>query len=278
MRKKTDSKYILLGVIVIALGLFGFYFYNKNNPSKDKVNEAPITGTEKPQPVAKIIDRTLATEQKYNTPDTYTVFDVVYPQFKNAGADFNKKIEDTVMTGIASQKKDSADNWKARYDTQSPGEKIPQFPAKGDKFTFNVSWEPTQVNNQYISFVLIISGYTGGAHGYQNMVSFNYDVVNKKEISLAELFPNDPNYLKTISAFSVKDLTAQFHTRLNLKTKADEQNFKESVLPMLLSGTEPVPENFSIFTFTPKTVTIYFSEYQVAPYAMGESKVTIARK
>ncbi|MEO5635083.1 MAG: DUF3298 domain-containing protein [Candidatus Paceibacterota bacterium] len=278
MAKKSNSKYLLLGAIIIVLALFGMYFFNKNTPKVEKVPDQATSPTQPTATIEKIIDKSLVEEKKFNELNTYATFNVTYPQFKNVSTDFNQKIADIVNAGIENHKKDSGDNWKARYDTKLPGEKISQYPPAADKYPFSVSWEPAQLNSSYISFILIISGFSGGAHGYQNIVSFNYDVKNQKEMTLSDLYPNDPNYLKTVSAIAYKDLYAQFHTRLNIKTKADEQNFKDSVVPMLTAGVVPTAENFSVFTFTPKTITLYFSEYQVAPYAMGQSKVIITRK
>ena len=103
----------------------------------------------------------------------------------------------------------------------------------------------------------------GGAHDYHNITSFNYDVASKEEITLKDLFPNDPGYLKTISDFARKDLRSRY------KNTLDDA--------MLSPGTEPKEENFSVFTILPGSITFYFAEYQVAPYALGELKVTMPR-
>lgn len=275
---KLAKSSIFLSAFIVLIFILGIYLGTKYNSSKkpEEVAEtSPTTDTEKP---ALIIDKSLSIDKTYTAPDKYTIFKVTYPQFKNVSADFNQKIADLVTAGIALQKKDSEENWKARYETRSSGDNITEFPKEADKFYFDVSWEPTQENNDFISFILTISAYEGGAHGYETLTSFNYDVVNKKEISLADLFPNDPNYLKTISDFSRKNLTAQFREKLSIKTKADEANFKDSVLPMLESGTTPDEINFSVFTFTDDKITFYFNQYQVAPYAMGGSSVTMSRK
>ncbi len=260
---------------MIALLVAGAYFVLHIN-SKTTVENPPVV-TEEPAKTNLIIDKSLAEEKTYKGPDQYTTFKVTYPQFKNTSSEFNQKIEDQINAGIAQQKKDSADNWKARYDTQSKGENIPQYPKEDDKFYFNVSWKPVQENNSFVSFILTVSAFEGGAHGYETLTSYNYDVANKKEVTLASLFPNGVNYLKTISDFARKDLTAQFKKRLDVKTKTDEKNFQDGVVPMLMEGTTPVAENFSVFTFTKENVTIYFNQYQVAPYSMGQSSITIQR-
>jgi hypothetical protein len=262
---------------IVVIVLVGFGVYKVLSISSKTVT----TNQETPDQVLEtnlVIDESLATEKTYSTLDKYTTFKIIYPQFKNASPEFNKKIEEFITTGINQQKKDAADNWQARYDTQTKGENIPQFPKEVDKFYFNASWKPVQQNDKFISFTLTISAFVGGAHGYETITAFNYDVVNKKEVTLAELFPQDASFLKTLSDFSRKDLTAQFRKRLEVKTKEDEKNFQSGVMPMLVDGTTPTLENFNVFTFTDEIVTIYFNQYQVAPYAMGGSSVVISRK
>ena len=268
-------KKIIISICVVLFFVAGLYFLTKNKTQTTVVpQKAPIENKQ----TVSLVDSSLSVDKTYTAPDVYTVFKVDYSQFKNTSAEFNKQIEDLVTTGIAGQKKDSADNWKARYDTQSSEEKIPQFPKEADKFYFNVSWKPTQENSNFVSFILTTSAFTGGAHGYETLTSFNYDVVNKKEVTLADLFPQDPSYLKTVSDFVRKDLTTQFRTRLEIKTQADEANFQASVIPMMMDGTTPDANNFSVFTFTPDAVTIYFNQYDVAPYSMGQSFVVMPRK
>lgn len=262
--KKFQSSIIVSIIILVAFGI-GLYFLLRNNIPVIETQVGPV-------------DESLIEEQTYFTPTQYAVFDVKYPQFKNASAEFNKKISDVVTAAISGHAEISEDNWKSRYETQSPGENIPQFPTEGEKYSFGVSWNQVQINDKYISTLLFVSGYEGGAHGYQNILSFNYDVSAQREMTLADLFPDNPDYLKKVSDFSRTALTTDFRERLEVGTSdEDEKNFQEGVIPMMMDGTEPIAQNFSVFTFTPDTITIYFTQYQVAPYAMGESSVVIPR-
>ncbi len=262
-----SQQQIIISALVILVVLVGGYFLIKSHNTKPKTTPNTDAKTEKVTP--KLIDESLVSEKSYNTPDQYAIFKVKYPEFKNASA---------VIDAIAEHKKDSANNWQARYDNQLPGEKISEFPAEADKLELDIAWTPVQVNNNFISATLNFGGYTGGAHGYSNTVSFNYDVKNKHDVTLKDLFPNDSNYLKTLSDFSRTNLQAQFKKSLEIKTAEDTQNFKDNVLPMLLDGTTPTADNFKTFTFTPTTITIYFAEYQVGPYVMGEPTVNFPRK
>lgn len=260
----TQHRQLIISISILIVAGIGLYLLLRYVPARtvpaENVSQA-------------VIDTSLVTIKTYATPTDYATYEVSYPQFANASAEFNKKIEDVAMNAVHEHAKDSEENWKARYETRTPGETIAQKPSENDKFQLAIKYEPAQVNSLAISFILRISGYTGGAHGYENLVSFNYDVQNAKELTLDDFFKATPNYLTILSDFSRKELTAQFHERLEIKTPEDEQNFTESTLPMLLDGTKPEAQNFSVFTFTPKEMTVYFTQYQVAPYVMGESQV-----
>jgi len=194
-----------------------------------------------------------------------------YPQFTNAVPAFNDRILGTVLDAAASHVKDATENWQARVATAQPGENIGQYPADPNDLAFLVSWSPAQANGRFVSFIMRYGGYTGGAHGYEDMTTFNYDVAAKRDIALQDIFPNDPEYLTKLSAASRIQLAAHFKTAFG--PGADVGLLTE----MMETGTAPTEENFKHFTFTDTAVTVYFEQYQVAPYAAGEQTVTISR-
>jgi len=269
-----DKKLTLPASIFIIIVVIGGFYLIARNHTKEVPNDlvAPKEFVDSP-----LVDMSLVEEKTYIKSTQYAVFDVKYPQFKNASMEFNERIGNLVDKGIENHTVDSKENWKARYETKQPGDDITEFPTEDQKFQFNMTWKPVQLNKDFISILVSFGGYTGGAHGYQNMVSYNYDVVGKKDLTLADLFPNDPNYLKTVSEFSRKDLLIQFRKNLEIKTKQDEAEALTPIMDMLIDGTLPVAENFRVFTFTGDAITLYFTQYQVAPYAMGEFTVVMPR-
>jgi len=237
-------KKLLIALAIIILVAGGAYFILD---SKSEY-EAPTSENGETEKVTLLVDPSLYETRTYKEGTADATFDVVYPEFRNA-PDLNSSIEEFVMGAIETHTSDAEETRKIMTD--------------GDKFPFYTSWTPVQVNEDYISFVLRLGGYLGGAHDFHAIASFNYDVKGKSEVALRDLFPNDPNYLKTISNFARKELRAKFGKNANED--------------MLLAGTEPTLENFSVFTILPDSTTFYFGEYQVAPYALGESKVALPR-
>lgn len=236
---------------------------------------APATTIPNTSDNSLVVDKSLITEKTYNEQDAYTTLDVVYPQFKNASAYFNKKVEDLVITAATDHQQNSKDNWQARVDT-SPSD-FAKTPSEKDKMSFYAKYEVVQANNKTISFLIRYGGFDGGAHGYESLQTFNYDVATQSDITLASLFGNKSYYLTTISNFARKDLGKQLRERSGVVATdaAAEANFKDVIVPMIEDGTAPTLENFSTFVFTPKEITFYFEQYQVAPYSFGESKVVM---
>lgn len=216
-------------------------------------------------------------DKVYKTPNPYTVLDVVYPQFTGVDASFNKKIDDFVQARIAEHVKNAQDNWQARHETDP--ENIPAVPTANDeKFQFSVKYDISQVNNSTISILIRYGGYEGGAHGYEGIEAFNYNVVAQKEITLQDLFPNDKNYLVTISKFTRNDITNRLKADAitNGATLANWEDYVD--VKMINEGTSPNIANFLAFTFTDETIIFHFPEYQVGPYVLGQVDVVMPRQ
>jgi len=269
---------IIFWIIVIFTS---FYFIYKNWNKKDEVKMNIIEQS-------TIQDGELVVNSSYETKvlnpsNAYVKFEVKYPSFKNASPDFNSQIETLIKTQMDDHVKISEENWQARYDTQGEGENIPRVPVKDeDKFSFFSDFVIVQSNPIYISFVLKYGGFSGGAHGYENIISFNYDVKNQKVITLKDLFVNNSQYLNTLSLKSREYLNKQFATvsEEDKKNSTPEaiKEYIDNIISTIEEGTMPIEENFSIFTFTGDKIKIYFSQYQVGPYSMGMPEVEIDRK
>ncbi|MFA6386158.1 MAG: DUF4163 domain-containing protein [Candidatus Paceibacterota bacterium] len=264
MRK--NKKFIVIFVIILVLAT-ALYIINKNS----KLVEAP-TVVNNPKDNSLVMAGSFETKT-IPLDEVYTKFDVKYPSFKNADKNFNLQIENLLKTEIQSFKTDSAANWQARFDTQAAGENIKKVPANADKFTFASDFVIVQSNANYISFVLHYGGFNGGAHGFENVISYNYNVKSQKKVELGSLFSKGSNYLNTLSTKS----RAYLKNKFAIVTEEDKKNsdpvalkeYIDNATSMINDGTESKIENFSVFTFTPDKIKIYFADYQVGPHAIG---------
>jgi hypothetical protein len=120
---------------------------------------------------------------------------------------------------------------------------------------YNIKYQ----SDEFISVVFEGLEYTGGAHQNYIFKTILFDLKRGKEVQLIELFLNDSQYLERISRLSVKEL---------LRRELPE-------ITVLGPGSEPVPENFSLFYVDEEGLSIIFPPYRVASFADGPQKVMI---
>lgn len=126
------------------------------------------------------------------------------------------------------------------------------------KTGLNITYSIPYKSDTALSIQLNVSIYhKGAAHPANTVVVKNF--VKGQEVKLADLFVSGANYLKPISAFAQKTITA--------KNISDEKWINE--------GTKPTTENYSVWYFTKKGIAILFNSYQVAAYVYGEQRVAI---
>lgn len=181
-----------------------------------------------------------------------------YPQFDQATQGFNREIESFVTERVAQFKKNNILSREMRKKIISPDEPMPET-AEGP-WPFTLTWSAQQLNTRYISLMMRMSSFEGGANEIQEIKTFNYDLTKKKPVTLVDLFPGKPDYLKIISDYAKKDLTEKL---INQDVPTD----------FVASGTEPKEENFSRFVFDDDKIIFYFPKYQVAPGVAGEQMV-----
>ena len=193
----------------------------------------------------------------------------LYPRFSGIDESFNKIIKDEAENAWLDFKKITQENWNALKDTEFGNQKNGDNPA--EPFEFDLSCDIIQQTNDYISLIMRYGGFPGGgAHGYQNLVTFTYDVNKKKILKLSDFFTEEADYLQKISVIARQQLIEHFSEDIK-----DEQGLGY-VKEMIDMGTEPKEDNFKNFTISQdKIITIYFPQYQVAPYAAGEQRIEI---
>lgn len=206
--------------------------------------------------------------ESYQESDSFFSIHAEYPQFQTADPNFNQEIASLISDKIDSFKKESLENWKARLDTMPADKPLPKSPQQ--PFTFIASWDSAQLNNTYLSLVIKIYYFTGGAHGNEEIHTFNYDMVQRKTITIDEFFDSPQEALERISIISAEDITSQLKSR--------EWKMDDDLEEMLKQGTAPSFDNFKNFNFDFYNLILYFQKYQVAPGAVGSLTVTISKQ
>jgi len=228
------------------------YYYRNSVTDAGEQTESNLSQTQ---------NQIIALESKNITDETKPFsIDITYPYVEGLN-DFNSKIEDIVNNELAEFKQMSLENDNAVKQTDPEG--YAKYPRE---YYFSMNYDHGLVDQDTVSIVFTISDYTGGAHGANYFKALNYDVKNKKELQLADLFDGKDDYLQKISDYCIEDLKKQIKNLVGDNGGA-----------CLDTGAGPDAENFSTFLITENNITFYFPQYQVAAYALGDFKVVMPK-
>jgi len=250
----TAPKKIFLTLLIIAaLACTAYYLYSKNvvapTTTLQPQTEEPKTSTIEDK---KIADNTKPFE-----------IDITYPYIEGQDG-FNNFVENIINSEVNSFKQISLENDAAVKETDP--ESYEQFPRS---YSLVISYDKGRLDDNMASVVINIYNFTGGAHGSAYFKAIYWDFRTNKEIKLADIFSETPDYLQKISDYCVQDLKKQM-TQSGAIEMSDDSWIQE--------GAGPKEENFSIFLLSDAnidspTITFYFTQYQVAAYAAGDFKV-----
>lgn len=187
---------------------------------------------------------------------------ITYPYVEGM-VGFNAMAEAAANIQLGDFKKNSLENDQAIKEVDPEG--YAKYPRE---YTLDISYDQGLLTSDTVSAILRVANYTGGAHGAQYFVPLNYSVKDARPLTVADIFPNDPNYLQTISEFCTTELTKQIDERGGTGAAAGS---------WITDGAGPVAENFQDFLLQDETVTFYFPQYQVAAYALGDFQVVMPR-
>lgn len=152
----------------------------------------------------------------------------------------------------------------AVFDKEVFSEKMLTMPRVG---TFDIKHSTIYEDEEYISFILSIYQFTGGAHGSTALIPVTYSKRTKKLLSLEEAIqPARKDWLKVLSDEVRRQLTAELKKKL---FASNEEWIK--------NGTEPIEENFKVFALEKDAIRIVFNQYQVGPYSSGIKEVVMSR-
>jgi hypothetical protein len=277
---KANKNYQVKIVMFLLLIVLAFLIFKL--ATTFKTQNVENNNLENQPAMQNIVDMSFVENINLTTNSPYIIVSGSYPRFAHVPDEFNKTIEDYVLSAKLEAENMTRDNWIAMQETNAaPNVKLMQYPNPGD-FYVDVTVEYASLNKNFVSAMLRFSAFSGGAHGYTVLYPINYDVVNKKVITIKDIMANDPNYLETLSTVSREYLYAKLGEKVSqadFKT-VDEYNsyVKDTIYSMVDDSTKPEEANFANFTFTDSEITVYFGQYQVASYADGEQQIIIPRK
>lgn len=183
---------------------------------------------------------------------------IKYPKFEDYSL-LNKVVKNSVENYFNSFNRYAKSDWEELNKVRAI-DNIATPP-----FDYNVSFEVSETK-KYISVLLRTYINNGGAHGSTTLISYNFDKDENRLVNIVEA-----------TGLSYKDLSkycnAMIKSRL-IKTNSLGSSEKE-IEEWVNEGTFPTPDNYEIFMMYDNYVKVFFEEYSVAPYALGEQTVDV---
>lgn len=137
--------------------------------------------------------------------------------------------------------------------------------AKGvgiNPFIANVTFDVKENENNIISIYTIYYQYSGGAHGYNNDITYNINLSDGKLIELKDLFKKNIDYKSIINE------------KINKQIDEKIKEYGESTPIYDFKGIKDNQQ----FYLQDNNLVIYFELYEIAPYAAGIPKFEIPLK
>lgn len=183
---------------------------------------------------------------------------IKYPKFEDYSL-LNKVVKNSVENYFNSFNKYAKSDWEELNKVRAIDNIVTP------PFDYNVSFEVSETK-KYISVLLRTYINNGGAHGSTTLISYNFDKAENRLVNIVEA-----------TGLSYKDLSkycnAMIKSRL-IKTNSLGSSEKE-IEEWVNEGTFPTPDNYEIFMMYDNYVKVFFEEYSVAPYALGEQTVDV---
>lgn len=159
--------------------------------------------------------------------------------------DLDKKIEENYQNIIEIFKKEIVDL---------------ELLENGKKFSLNINFNNYEYEN-YISFLIFYSCDFGGAHPDTNIITINYNKEENSFVNIDTLISKNKKILEIFSKYTFD----------SLKNKSGILE-NESLLK---EGTSANKENFEHFVFSKDGIILFFPNYSVASYYLGDFEVVI---
>ena len=168
-----------------------------------------------------------------------------YPVFSGDLAVFNTAIDQT------KQVEDTLQFFEEGQGYQTKGELY-------NGWTLILDHEIKYASEEFVSILVPIYTYTGGAHG-----NTGFDALN---------FLHEENSVRQLELRDIFTESADLKSVINTVTGELEVQQASFIVDRSVTLTE---QDLSIFTLSPKGVTFHFAPYQVASYAEGMFEVTV---
>lgn len=121
-------------------------------------------------------------------------------------------------------------------------------------------------NQDVVTCEVTSEGYLGGAHGFHDRTLLTFDAKTGTRLGITDMIDDSSR------GVLVKIAEREFRRARDIRA---EQSLQEAGFFILPGQEMPLSENIAL---TPKGLEIHYNPYEVGPYAMGDTRVTIPQE
>lgn len=257
--EKQKLAELTLGAVVLIFGvLIAINFAHIDESNANTLTSIMFNRRQVTTPLLRVVDEV--------GENVYSKSEIAYPQFVRGPVDLNNAVKSVVSDALLRHESMAEANWLARSSgLDTAGGKVTP-PTSVDKLLLRITWEPGEINMGRLSFLLRFRAAVGDGHTIEEVKTFNYDVRGHRMLQVADMFPDNPNYLDQLSGFAYDSLKQQLTEKFSAK-------LSDAALKWLKAGTAPEKNNFKEFLVMRGNVILYFGQNQVAAYKNGVPEV-----
>ncbi|MAE85476.1 MAG: hypothetical protein CMB80_22265 [Flammeovirgaceae bacterium] len=198
-----------------------------------------------------------------NEPPCTTV-SIRYPRFESI-PNFNKIIEETIIETLSEDFIMDADGSESMEELEnmfiaSYENFVANFPESTTPWDLSISVQVSYASENFTSFEMAISSYTGGAHPNSSVTFINLSKDSKRPLELKSIIKNDRKLRKIAEeAFRTHYEIPEGSSFSDFGFTFDNDQF---TLPQAIG-------------FNKEGLIIYYNSYEIASYANGPTEITI---
>lgn len=130
-------------------------------------------------------------------------------------------------------------------------------------YELNIDYKIVFLSDSHLSLYFTENKFLGSSQPTKTIYTFNYNLLQERQLALKDLFKGTSAYLEIISQYVYDRLINDKMLNVSL----DEE--------WVIKGSTPLESNFKQFLLSENGITIIFEKYQIGPAFIGEPSLNI---
>lgn len=187
--------------------------------------------------------------------------EIEYPVFSDNNKNIDEKLNSEITKTISSFYNVNSVEETSKTFIDDFKNYVNEFPeASNNKWNISMKYKVSNNTKKLLSLSFLMEGYTGGAHGFNNIIYTNYNPSTGETLKLADLI-SDVDKLTSIARETFVD-----DNNLDPNKSLNTQGF------WFINDTFKLNNNFKV---SDQGISFHYNQYEIAPYSQGPIEINI---